>query len=166
MAPWWVQGVIFGLVFAVAMAVVTRYQERQWSASVVVGALLGGAVYGLGMGLFVRRRRPRMLRGLEGFASVERQLVFRAASRGPVPEDSRLREAAIMVLQRRRDDAIRTRPRFIAIFGGFLVLTVVVALMDTSPWWWVAIALWVGFILLTALTPRLIDRRLAVVRRG
>ncbi len=163
-SPWWVQGLLYGTFFGAWMTVFSRYQTGRWLVA-LGGGVVGGAFFGVTMGLLMSRASARVVADLEGFSPFERRVVARASWRGPVPEDPRLRAAARSLLERRRDQVRRTRRLSLVVFPVFVLLYVVMAI-TRSWWWWLAAVAFVGFLVLTLTTPARLDRRLTLLGGG
>jgi hypothetical protein len=160
-SPWWVQGLVYGTFFGVFMTLFYRWQTGGWLAA-ALGGLSGGIFFGLFMGVFMSRLNRRMLAGLHDLAPEERREVLRASWRGPVPLDGHRRAAARVLLQKRRDETVRTMRWSITVFVGALVLEAFLAI-TRSPWWWLGAALFLGFLIWSVTTPARMDRRLALL---
>lgn len=164
MAPWWVQGLVSGLLFGAAMTVFAGFRDGRWAAAAATGAV-AGVFFGLAMGVMGSKINRRVLAGLEDLPPDELRTVARAASRGPAPADPRLREAAAGLVCRRRDEVLRTRRVSIGTFSVAVPLYVVLALTSTR-WWWLAAVMFLVFLVATLLAPARLDRRLAVLQPG
>lgn len=162
LSPWWVQGLVYGVFFGAAMTVVYRVQAGSWVVAAASGAG-SGLMFGLAMGLMMSRLNRRMLAGLEDLPLTQLRTVARAASRGPAPVDPRLREAAVTLLQRRRDHMLRTRNSTVATFAAVVVLYVVLALSSTR-WWWLGAVMFLAFLVATLRAPARLNRRLATLQ--
>lgn len=142
-APAWVIGLLNGAVAGAMWVLINRvvWQET-WAASALSG-LLFGVVFGVITGPFQRRQwrglREAAGRSPEGLS----KRIRRAASRGPVPGDPAVRQAAheVAVVQLRTFETQRVwGPGFLlvmAVLGVFLAV-------DGDPWWWVAAAAFVA----------------------
>lgn len=160
--PWWVQGLVYGSFFGVAIGIFYGLQDGGSWLFAAVGGAVSGILFGALMGVTMSRINRRMLAGLDGLTPAEAKTVGRASSRGPAPTDPRLREAARALVQQRRSEALRTRRRSVVTFALGSVLYVVLALTQTW-WWWLAAALFVGFLALTLMAPARLERRLAAL---
>lgn len=140
---WWV-GLLAGLFFGVFTTLVRGLGDRDWSRALLVG-VVGGALFGLVMGPVLSRQRALDL-GEQGELGLdELQRVVRATSRGPAPEDPRLREAALELLTRRHEQARRGRWPAILLYA-VLVLVAVGLAFTRSTWWLLAAAFGVAML--------------------
>lgn len=161
MSPWWVQGLVSGLLFGIGMTVISGVRDGGW-VSAAVGGAVGGTFFGLVMGVTMSKINRCMFGGLEGLSRTEVRTVLRASSRGPAPADPRLREAARALVHRQHDEMVRTWRRSIVTFVVALVLYVALALVQSS-WWWLAAVVFLGFLIWLLTTPERLRRRLSVL---
>jgi hypothetical protein len=162
MSPWWVQGLMYGFFFALLMTLFFRLDEKSWFPALVSGPV-SGILFGILMGLTMSRINSRMLAGLEDFSSAELRTVARAAARGPAPHDPRLREAAQVMVTRRRDEMLRTRRWSLVFFSVLPVLYVLLAVTQKQWWWWLAAVMFLVFLAYLVTAPGRAERRLAVL---
>jgi hypothetical protein len=162
MGPWWVQGLVHGLLFGFLMTLFFRLDEDSWFPALVSGPI-SGVFFGVAMGLTMSRINRRMLLGLEVLTSAELRTVARAAARGPAPDDVRLREAAEGLVRRRRDEMLRTRRWSLVLFSALPVLYVLLAITQKQWWWWLAAMVFFIFLAYLLTTPGRVKRRLAVL---
>ncbi|WP_375425457.1 hypothetical protein [uncultured Friedmanniella sp.] len=160
--PWWVQGLVYGLFFGTAMTIFYGLRDDGSWVFAVVGGAVSGVLFGLLMGVTMSRINRRMLAGFDELTAAEARTVAKASSRGPAPADPRLREAVKALVQRRRSEALRTRLRSVVTFALGSALYVVLAVTRTW-WWWLAAALFLGFLMLTLITPARLEKRLAAL---
>jgi len=123
--------------------------------------------YGCGRGSsFWRARQPvhysattTTPNSLGDLSSVERRVATRAASRGPAPQDPKVRHAAVQMAKHNLDVATR------GYVQGLLVLVVLVVGFAAlgaagSPWWWSGAVLSVVFLLFQFRQPQRLSRRI------
>ncbi|MGY2127991.1 hypothetical protein [Blastococcus sp. SYSU DS0617] len=140
-APAWVLGLVNGSLFGLVWAAFMRFGGGEsWPTTLTYGGV-AGAVFG-GLRGRIQYRQQQGLRDVaarspEGLS----RRVRRAASRGPVPADPEVREAAhglvlaqLAPLDRQR---LWATPFFVlvALLSAFLAVT-------DSPWWWLAVVAW------------------------
>jgi hypothetical protein len=162
MRPWWVQGLAYGILFGVLMTLFYRLDEKSWFPALISGPF-SGVLFGIVMGLTMSKVNHRMLVGLEDLSSVELRTVARAAARGPAPDAPRLREAAELLVTRRRNEMLRTRRWSLVLFSVLPVLYVFLAITQEQWWWWLAAAVFLVFLAFLVTAPRRAERRLAVL---
>lgn len=143
-APSWARGVLAGVVYGGCMVAWSRSQSDDPAplvVSLVIG-LLGGAVFGLTMALVTARHERRLFQvGGRSLDGDQRLAVRRALMQGHLPEDRRLREAAVNLADsqlRPVNSPITT----IALFAGFGGLAVWQA-VSGEPLWWLGVAFWI-----------------------
>jgi len=162
MSPWWAQGLVYGLLFGFLMTLFFRLDEDSWFPALVSGPI-SGLLFGTVMGLTMSRINGRMLVGLEAFSSVELRTVARAAARGPAPDDLRLREAAEVLVKRRRNEMLRTRRWSLVLFSVLPVIYVLLAITQKQWWWWLAAVVFLVFLAYLVTAPGRVERRLVVL---
>jgi hypothetical protein len=142
-APAWVLAVISGTMFGVLAVLYMRFgQHESWTAALVLGVLCG-AFFGALFGPIQHRQqggvRDAAARSPEGLSG----RVRRAALRGPLPAEPEVREAAHSLVVAQLRPLERQR-----IWGpAFFLLMAVLAVFEAiavSPWWWLAVLLWIA----------------------
>lgn len=136
LAPWWVQGVVLGALFAAYMATLSVLRDDVgWRPTVGLAAVSGG-LFGAYMGWSTHREQRRWRRAVGFDLDEDEQLVVhRAMTTGPVPSEQRLRIAAV-------DGAIHEVSRqdgpwaAVAFLIGFPAL---IALSGADSWWWLVL---------------------------
>ncbi|MFI7067948.1 hypothetical protein ACIBL3_43620 [Kribbella sp. NPDC050124] len=124
--PRWVVGLFSGLVFGLGMAALIRFSSppASWREAAVIGGV-AGVLFGSAMAFGLDRQR-RELRAAAGDLP-PRQLLeaYRAAFRGPMPDDPLVRSAAARVARRRLESLRRARILFVilAILMGIGAVT-------------------------------------------
>lgn len=97
-----------------------------------------------------------------GLTPERRALAVRASRRGPVPDDAATRAAAAALTRYQLEQTTTQRNKNVAIFGAVGVLELVLAL-TSSPWWWLAVLMFVALIVAQSREPRTLRRRLALL---
>ena len=128
----------------------------------MVGAVVQGVFFGLLMGLFLARTNNRTRAAVGGMPINREAAVYRAAAKGPVPEDPQVRAAASRLVAHQLDQSQRNIKWTIVVFTTFLILSTWLA-VSSSPWWWSAVALWCAFIGWSIWLPSRLRRRLTVL---
>lgn len=159
-APWWVLGIVQGLLFTLIFAAGAAITGHETFTSTLPGALIAGVVFGALMGPASARMRQRLLAGLPAQASPEQQRAgARAARRGPVPSDPVIQQVAVHLVQRRLQEARHGRVRQLLTFGAFTLVYLGLALV-WSRWWLLAAALFSLFLVLAWVEPARLQHRL------
>jgi membrane associated rhomboid family serine protease len=166
--PNWAVGTLSGILYGVLFALVTHYlMDLRWTGALVAGGI-GAPFFGVAMG-FLSRQMKRMMAptvGGDELTRKQRQIAFRAAQRGPIPEDPAVRAAAAEYARRHLDQAERRWTRFVIAFGAFfLLVSCVVGLFDDDRPWWRALLPLCGAALFSYLLfqPRRLRRRIAAL---
>jgi len=160
LAPWWVQALVTGTIFGAYMGVFAVIANDHGVPSGVVSGIISGVVFGLGMGWSVNRERNRW-RAAVGhcLSDAELRLVHRAAVKGSVPNDPRLRLAAIRSARHALSQRYNKRLEAAALFTILPLLVIGMSVFD-SPWWLVAMPLWLYGGYLTWAAPRKLRARI------
>ncbi|MGW6278386.1 hypothetical protein [Kribbella sp. NPDC055071] len=163
----WLTGVLSGLLYGVLFALAARYLiAHTWTSALIAGAATG-VPFGVAM-VIMRRRADRFLAALPGDLTREqRRAALRSSRGGPVPDDPAVRAAAL-------DSAVRQLERYKArwfralliVVPALLLLSAVLILLDRDHAWWTASPQLAGVavLVLLALEPRRLRRRIAVLR--
>jgi hypothetical protein len=172
-APWWVLSVVTGVPFGVAMVVMSQVllpsagqaaRSLPLIANIVLG-MLAGLVFGAVMGPLAARHNRRTRSVLGPLPAEDFAVVLRAAARGPVPADPRLRRAAGRLAQLRLDDLNRNWARTSAMFLLFFLLEVYAAVV-TSAWFWLGALVCASVIAGQLWFPRRLRRRIEQLHAG
>jgi Flp pilus assembly protein TadB len=153
--PWWQWSLITGVPFGVLsfLFLGSRY-PNDWiiwaGAGIVFGAAMGPILAGQ-----ARRLRPL----IESMSAEKYDQVRRAAARGPVPADPRLRQEAARLAAHNYDELTRFRVPLLIAFGLFFVLAVLAAVVS-SPWSWLSAAFFALMLAFQVLWPRRLRRRI------
>lgn len=157
-APWWALALVMGTYFGTFMALWTRFfQGAPWPVALGAG-VLGGLFFGLVMGPFLARRNRRLREALGEAGVARRAQVVRAAWRGPMPEDPELREAARRVALDQREQTLGERRWAVPVLVLFAIGEAAAAVWLT-PWFWLAVALFVGAAASAMIMPNRLARR-------
>ncbi|MGY1856036.1 hypothetical protein [Modestobacter sp. SYSU DS0290] len=145
--PWWAQSLLVGLLCASAAfgaaLLVTDDDPARSLPPVLLSGLVVGVAGALGRVPNARRDDALYREVTEGLGDDEARTAHRAARRGPVPADPRVRGAAVRLLDGRLTAATHLPGVTLAVLvlvGGY---TVVLALTGT-PWWWLGTAVVLG----------------------
>ena len=162
-APIWVFGPVSGVLFGLAMTVWPsgRDGDASWTERVIVG-VLAGAAFGVVMGRFLRRGFGMSRDELAALPIEQRRAVLRAAVRGPAPADPAVRAAALRRVSRTHE-LLRRRPRFSVAVSLIALVVYAVQAVTRSPWWWLAFAMFCGFLALRVTARRRIERRMVTL---
>ncbi len=165
LAPAWVQGLVSGVSFAVYMTVFAAlFNGEGWPGSLIFGVLVG-AMFGAFSAWFAVREQLRWRRSVgRGLSTAEQQIVHRASSKGPVPADPRLRQAAISGATAELNRREGRRREGGATLVGLLALAVVLG-VTISPWCFVMALLLVYGGYQTWSAPRVARARIQVLSR-
>lgn len=162
-APWWVLSLVAGTMFGGFRALWAYFGEDASPLVTVLNGVIGGVFFGALMGLLAARGNKRLLAALDPLP-VERQAeARRAAFRGRVPDDPEVREAATRLVTVQADRLHQQRwwaPLFwiaTLALGAWLAVT-------SSPWWWLAEALFAALLIHQLWLPRHLQRRLDRLR--
>jgi hypothetical protein len=163
-APAWVLGLVDGTLFALVWILLTRFGGGDsWSTAVVYG-VVAGVVFGALMSRVQHRQQQGLrevaARSPEGLS----RRVRRAASRGPVPEDPQIREAArgLARAQLGRYEQQRWASPFFVLVA---LLSALLAVTDTA-WWWLAAVVWIGAAVWHPYARDRLRRRVALLAPG
>ncbi len=160
--PWWQWSLYSGVAFGVLQVLFHLGSDRLVPA--IIGGVAGGAVFGALMGPYTARqcRRARHVVGGD-LSAADQRTVSKAASRGPVPTDPRLRQAAQLLAtylaERNRKLLWFNTGTFIA----FAALSVFLVLSD-GPIWLLATFLFLALAVWAGLMPGHYERRARVLR--
>ena len=130
-------------------------------ASSAVAAVLYGPVLGL---VLARRARwsRRVTARLGRLTPAELREARRAADRGPVPEDARVRDAALWLAELRHEGTLRVRRAATVVWTVLLLVDLAVVLVAPGWPWWYGVALVALGLAATWWVPR--DRAARVAR--
>jgi hypothetical protein len=137
--PSWVAGTAAGVMYGVLFALGARYLgDVSWTAALIMGGI-GAPFFGVAMG-FLNRQMKQMMAptaGGDDLTRKQRGTAFRAAQRGPIPEDPAVRAAAAEYARRHLHQAEKRWNRIMIAFGAFFLLVsfVVGVFDDDRPWW-------------------------------
>jgi Flp pilus assembly protein TadB len=161
-APWWALAVSAGLPFAVAMTLFSVHGGHGWLSSAAGGGI-GGLFFGGYMGVVLRRQHDRQRQAVGELGPQVGRAARRASWRGPVPADPDVRAATLLLIEHQLGELERRRTLSLAVFGIFVPVYVVLAIVR-SPWWAAAAVFFAAMLLMTLLLPRRLRRRADSVR--
>ena len=163
-APWWKLAVVMGVVIAPFFVVLFGLTgDRSWTTAVLMG--LGVGVVGAPvLGYITANQIQDSMAASGSLSESDRVSVERAARRGPVPEDDARREAALRVVEDRLIVLHGTRVPARATATILLLVSVLLAVLQ-SPWWWIAVVLCVGLLVLVLMAPARLQRRAEMLGR-
>ena len=160
LAPWWVQALVTGTIFGAYMGVFAVVANDQGVPSGIVSGIIGSVVFGLGTGWFANRERNQWRAAVgRDLSEAELRRVHRAAVKGPVPDDPRLRLAAIRSARRALSQQYDRRLEAAAVLTILPLLVIGLSVFD-SPWWLVAMPPWLYGGYLTWAAPRKLRARI------
>ncbi|MGY2080853.1 hypothetical protein [Modestobacter sp. SYSU DS0657] len=145
--PWWAQSLLVGLLstlvgFGAALLVSHDDLGRDLPQSLLSGLVLGVAA-GLGTAWNAHREDARFREVTAGLGDDESRAAHRAARRGPVPADPRVRDAAVRLLDGRLSVATGHPVPTLAcvlLVGGYAA----VQALTRTPWWWLGVLVALG----------------------
>jgi hypothetical protein len=144
--PVWVRSVLCGVVFALFQLLTVRGNPLP----TLLGALVGGLLFGSLFTLFLRRQ-DRRIWGDEPMTGDEKVAAVQAVDRGAPPAEPGIRAAATRLAELRT--ASSNRPGLIvALFGGLLVIMLAAAIYDGGAMWWTLAAVLAVFTPWVAIT--------------
>jgi Flp pilus assembly protein TadB len=161
-APRWVLVVVSGIPFGAAMGVMGGLDRGSWTQGLIEGAITGVA-YGLLMGVVLRRQFGRYREAMGNVSQSDVRRAVRDARHGRVPDDPEARRAAYRLLSTQVGQLRRQR-RWAPAFLLLMIAIGVLLAVTQSPWWWVAVPIWVGALTLHLVLPRRMDRQLDLLR--
>ena len=126
-----VQALIAGVPFGIAMGLSAKLGGAGWAGAGFIAT--SGIPFGLIMGPWASRWRRERAQAEAGLATDKLRAARRAASRGPVPADPEVREAAIRIASHQLANILRHRI-FRMLLGGVMLLATVGAAAAGSLW--------------------------------
>jgi Flp pilus assembly protein TadB len=153
--PWWQWSLITGIPFGGLMFLVlgSRYPSH-WIIWVATGIGFGAA-----MGPLIAGQARRLRPVIESMSAEEYRQVRRAAVRGPVPAEPWVRQDAARLASLHYDELTRFRVPMLIVFGLFLVLGALAAVVS-SPWHWLTAGFFALLMAFQVLWPRRLRRRI------
>jgi hypothetical protein len=161
-APRWVVALVTGLPFGAVMGVMTGLRHGNWTDALTVGAF-AAVSYGAVMGFFMHRQFARYREALGSVPRSDVRKAVREARRGRVPADPEAKRAAYRVLTVQLEQ-LRSQRRWAVPFFVLVVASSVFLALTRTPAGWVAVALCVAFLAAYLTMPRLMTRRLELLR--
>lgn len=160
-APWWILALIYGIYFGAVTGVLNAVTNHQDFATAAAGGAAGGLFFGLLMGVTTSRRRDRLSQIAGPVSREQLPVVFRAAAKGPIPDDPDIRRASGQVIAYRLSRLGKLVVLSYAVFGAFSALALYLV-MTSGRAWWLAFALFASFVPLTAFQAARTKRRAAL----
>jgi len=161
-APRWAHCIAAGALFGAIWTVLSRLQGEPWAAS-LGGGVFGAVFFGLFFGWWLHRQIARTRELLAQTPGVDPRVVSRAARRGSVPDDPGVRTAALALVEQQQ--AVLRRQRVLQrVMWPVMIALGAHQAVSSSPWWWLAVALFVFFLVLGLVEPRRLDRRARALR--
>lgn len=127
-------GLAAGLVFGIAFGAFIKYDDGSWDEAVGFG-LAAGAFFGVAMGRWADRWFRTMQTAEGDLAADEAKAAHQAAAGGPVPQDPRIRAAALRIALSNQALEIRgIRRVFLLVVAGLITIGCVASAITGSPW--------------------------------
>jgi uncharacterized protein YjeT (DUF2065 family) len=162
-APWWVMSLISGGVFGACMTVFGYLQHPgNWTRAIVMG-LIEGVFFGALMGPLQARQRRKMIAAIGNIPARDLRVAGRAAMRGPVPADPKIRRAAEWLATNQLNETSRYRWIGLIMFVFFTVASVAFAL-TWSSWWWLGAVAMFSLCAWFMVLPRHLRRRIELLK--
>lgn len=159
-APWWVLSIVLGSSFAaVIIVLLTIRVDGVFHPYIGVFGIAAGVFVGGVTGPRLVRQRTQSRAAIGDLDRRQRGQAIKAASRGAVPDDPEVRAAAARLIRYRLAEMARQRPSTIPFWVILSLVSVAFAVLQ-KPWWWVATAILVGFLVLSLVQPQRMKRRL------
>jgi hypothetical protein len=162
-APWWVWSLQLGGIFALFRFLWDLLIGDASVPLALVSGLVGGAFFGLIFGPLSARMARRQRNAMGQVSDEEARVVQRAAVRGPLPTDPRLRNAAAGAATNQLEQLRRQRYWAPVFWLLVIALTLWLAVTD-SPWWGLLCVFFAGFLVVQLWMPRHLSRRVARLR--
>ena len=162
-APAFIQFLVSGLIGGLIAVVIQKLWEHDsWTHALA---------YGLFLGFFLAvvetfttgRRRGDIAAMTAGLTPAQRVQAFRTAVRAPVPTEPRVRQAAIRFAEYRLAEYGRHRVAGWWVCGAIAAVFAVLAI-TTSPFYWLAVAGFVGVCAQDLIELRRLRRRIEMLR--
>lgn len=158
-APRWFWSLATGVPFGLCMGIFTA-----WQGGSAVGAVVGGVFAGTFFGFFMGRFQVRMIAvlrpAIQDLSYGERRAASRAATRGPLPDDPRIRAAAaVLVRMQIADSKVLGWSKI--VLPGVAVVSVINA-FTSSRWWFVAVGFFAAMTIFQWWAHRRFTRRAAL----
>lgn len=131
-APWWVRGCIDALLLMGALTLALRVVRHDWHAALRF-AVPFGVVCSAVASWRDRSTQRSWLAAAEPIPSGSERVVLRAASRGPVPADPEVRQAACRLAAARLRETEEEQPLLLIILGTVGLILVLLYLNGAAP---------------------------------
>jgi Flp pilus assembly protein TadB len=132
-SPKWVVAVIAGAFYGTGMGIFVKSDGSSWTATIISAVVLGVG-FGIPSAFWFDKQR-RQMRAAEGDLPTDKlKSAHHAAERGPIPEDPEVRAAARRIATHQLQQLQRT-PRLVVIgVPAALLVVVVIGSVTDSPW--------------------------------
>lgn len=167
-APYWLVGLLSGLLYGALMGLALRYlAAEEWPAVLIFGAVTA-LLLGVAMGFIVRRaQRTLSAVGGDALSREQRLAATKATQHGRIPSDPAVRAVAVELARRDLARVEAKWPRVVMIIATVgVVLGAVMTFLDGDSDWWRAIpplGLAVLLIFQLVFWPRRLRRRVAAL---
>jgi hypothetical protein len=161
-APWWVMSLISGGFFGVWMTIFGYLEHPgSWTRAIVIG-LTEGVFFGAIMGPIQARQRRKRVAAIGTMPARDLRVAGRAAMRGPVPADPKIRQTAEWLATNQLKETLRIRWPGLIFLMFLTVGSVAIAL--TSPWWWFGAAAMFSIFVFFVVLPAHLRRRIEMLK--
>jgi hypothetical protein len=157
--------IYFGVWFSSGMAICGLIQGGSIGVGLMVGGVVGGVGVGAVMGsrLWQRNQRARQMAG--PLTDEQFHDAAQARLRGPIPTDTRIREAAEQLIHFRIAEYDRHRRRNLVIFAVMVVGYALLA-VSGSGWWILGTLVGAWRFVNQLWAPTRLNRRLRILQNG
>jgi hypothetical protein len=160
-APWWIRALVYGIYFGTVTGFLNATISHQDFATAAAQGALGGLIFGVVMGVRGSRSGNAFARIAGPVLREKLPAVLRATVKGPIPDDPDIRNASGRIIAYRLSRLGRAVAVTYVVFGLFAALAVYLVI-TSGPVWWLAFALFISFIPLTAYQASRTRRRAAL----
>jgi hypothetical protein len=158
--PDWLPGAVGGVLFGAAAVAFIKYDGAGWIEAVGWG-LAVGVFSGVMMGRFSARWIRTMDTATADLSPDQASLAHHAAFEGPVPDDPRIRSAALDIVIAHQATEPRGRSRvFLLVMAPVIAVWSVYGAITSSPWNLIFLPVPVSMAYSVWITPRRTQRRI------
>jgi hypothetical protein len=158
--PDWLPGAVSGVLFGAAAVAFVKYDGARWIEAVAWG-LAAGVLFGVVMGRWTARWIRTMNTATADLSPDEAKRAHRAATRGPVPDDPRIRSAALGIALAHQSLQSRGRAHaFMRVLAPLLAVVCLYAAVTESAWNLIFVPVPVLMAYNAWITPRRTQRRI------
>jgi hypothetical protein len=161
--PWWKWSLYYGAIFGLVQTLLHLRSDRPLPA--IIGGLVGGAFFGACMGPMMARQFRRLRRVTGDLSPADQRVVSKAATRGSVPADPALRQAAQRLATYLAERNRKMLWLSLSVFLAFAGLSVFLVLSD-NPAWLLSTGLFLGLAVWAAVMPRHYEHRAQLLGRN